>query len=242
MTFRLICRTLLGLALLTIVQSDSRAQLRGTTGAQPTQFGAVGATPFGGTTGQSTFGRTTGAASPFGQRTGGFGQNTGFGTQRAGLGQSQFGGQDFFVGSDAQQLRNQQAARNAALQRAGQFNFNIENLNQQRNAQQRGQGGQNQKPPVRVKLRPLFDVPTITSAELSAGVQSRVADSLPERFDSSAEISMAGGVATVSGSVASEYDKKLLAKMLAIQPGVMQVDNQLTVESAQEALQLGPAQ
>ncbi len=57
--------------------------------------------------------------------------------------------------------------------------------------------------------------------------QLRVA---PENVNIQLKNTPSGTVATVSGNVASEKDKKLLQQLILLEPGIDRVENQLNIE------------
>jgi len=148
--------------------------------------------------------------------------------------------QDNFVGSDAQQLRNQLNNRNPGQMRRAMFDFAIENFNEMRESRRQERADRNQKPSVRVQLRPLFTVAQPSASALAAQASAQLRKFLPTTVDA-ARISIRGGTATISGVVKSEYDKQLAAKMLSLQPGISQIENQLTIEPVQAERLLLPA-
>ncbi len=201
-------------------------------------------------TAQNRFGGATQQNQSQQNQQGGFGQ----GVQRSfgsspqsgqGPGRQPSGGlqggnrQDNFVGSDVQQIRNQQQNRTQNQARRAMFNFAIESFNEMRESRRQQSGGGNQKPPVRVQLRPLFAVSQPSARELTARANSQFNKALPSTV-AETRISVSAGIATISGTVKTEYDKQLAAKMLSLQPGIAQVENRLTIEPVQAAPLLLP--
>ena len=172
------------------------------------------------------------------QRSPGFSQSRNQGRQGANFGGRQ---QDNFVGSDAQQIRNQQNNRNRGMARRAMFDFAIESFNEMRQSRNQQHSGGNQRPPMHVKIQPLFAVPQPTANELASQVRSQLEKTLPKTITAS-HISVNNGTATIVGSVENAYDKQLAAKMLSLQPGISQVENRLTILSDQAEPLLLPAQ
>lgn len=85
-------------------------------------------------------------------------------------------------------------------------------------------------PSVRTRLRADIQTPARSPQRLSAQVQRRVMASTPasRRVDGFA-VTVTDGVATVSGTVASERDRRMAELVLRLEPGVRQVDNQIVV-------------
>ncbi len=218
---------------------------------QQNQRSGLGQSAFGTTNQQSGFGLVQqGLGSSLQGRIGGsqqgpFGQANGLGRQGFNQNQGLVGGQDGFVGSDAQQVRDMQRARNPRQGRRALFDFAIESLNEMRESRRERDAQRNQTPPVRVRLRPLFAVGQPSTAALSSNTAESLNKALPNRA-AAARVSVQGNEATIQGAVSSEYDKQLAAKVLSLQPGIYEVNNQLTVEpgqavSPQSGLRLAPA-
>ncbi len=187
-------------------------------------FGASG--QFGGQRQQGQFGLG---------RAGGRGQSRNQGRQGGNFGS----GQDYFVGSDAQQVRRQRNSSNQGQRPRAMIDYSLENLNDMRGASRQSSSG-NTKSPVRVQLRPLFTIPQLSASQLTARASTQLRKALPTTV-AGAQISVSDGTATIAGTVRSEYDKQLVARMLSLQPGISQVENRLTIESGREAPLLFPA-
>ncbi len=230
----------LSLALLMIVGgTEVRAQNRSTsTFPQQNQQSALGTGSQGtfGNTGQSALGQSVLGQGQQGA-TGGFGQA---GNQGTNARRPPAGGQDGFVGTDAQQIRNQQNNGNQRQRRRAMFDFAVESLNEMRESRRRYRANRNKKPPVRVQLRPLFAVQQPSASELTTRVRTQLGKALPSTL-AAAQISVSGSIATIEGRAKSEYDKQLAAKMLSLQPGISQVENRLTIEPGQVEPLLFPA-
>ncbi len=188
-----------------------------------------------GTIGQGTtgIGQSSIGQSAFGQT--GIGAQTGVGGQRFG-GQTgvnqQVGGQDGFVGSDADQVRNQFG--NQRQQRRAMFDFAIESLNEMRES--RRQREQNSRSsPVRVKVRPLFRVRPTPAPVLANRVLENLGRAMPDGI-AATRVSVEGTTAILEGNVAGDYESKLAAKMVSLTPGIYNVENRLTTQASAEAV------
>jgi len=225
-----VCRlVLIGVMALGVV--DAQAQNRGNANvSQQNQQGGFGQ----GT--QSGFGATgQGQSSLSGQGQsgrGGVGQQ-GLAGQQQNARQQQGGRQDAFIGSDAEQIRNQLRNQNPGQRRRAVFDFAIESLNEQRESRRQQRSQRNASPLVRVQLRPLFTVTQPSSAELTTRVRSQLSRALPESVAAAPQVSVSQGTATLRGQVKNDYDRQLMAKMVSLQPGISQVENQLTIEPGQ---------
>jgi hypothetical protein len=216
-------------------QNRGSANQRGQTGGGQSgfgqsSFGRGGQSSFGGATGgrgQSRGGTGFGSGAFGGGGGTGFGGNTGgaaFGTNQAGI-----GGQDNFLGGDAAQTQNFFRNLSGGQRRNATFDFMIENLNEMRDRGNRGGSGE-RTPPVRVKLRPAFEMSPDTMAQVTSEVQSRLATSLAEQGVADSRVSSDGRAMTLEGRVATEHQKALIEKMLSLEPGVSTIENRLVVD------------
>jgi len=204
-------------------------------GIQATNAGQMGTSPrnLGGTSGGGRGGVGGGGQQGgFGQ--GGFGQ-AGQQGQALGPGGQQ---QDQFIGRDAQDARNVLDTLNGRDRRNFMFDMLVENLSEMRDQGRRFEAQNTTPTPARVRLVPAFTAPTIVSTGAPATVvQARLNQTvtLPELPGvSGPNVSMNGRVATVTGTVATEHDRKLVEKLISIQAGVSTVDNQLVVATPAE--------
>jgi len=120
------------------------------------------------------------------------------------------------------------------------IDYSVENLNSQRASSRVSTSDRFKKPPIQVQLRPLFAVQQSSASELTTRASVRLNKALPTTV-AGTQISVSDGIATIEGTVQSEYDRQLAAKILSLQPGISQVENRLTIESGQVAPLLLPA-
>lgn len=89
-------------------------------------------------------------------------------------------------------------------------------------------GGEQQKR-LPTRLRVSFSHPTVSAGVANSSLQQRVGLlSIP-----GVSVAVAGQVATVRGTVASEDQRRMVARFVSLEPGVTQVDNQLQVREGQ---------
>jgi hypothetical protein len=81
--------------------------------------------------------------------------------------------------------------------------------------------------PPRLQLG--FSAPARPSVEMSATVLQHLQAALPSLDPNWFEVSVAEGVATLRGTVASERDRKMAALLVGFEPGIARVQNELTV-------------
>lgn len=174
-----------------------------------------------------------------GQTGGGFG-GAGFGGGASGFGGQggfgQTGGGSGFVGRDSADVRSMFDNMSA---QAGEFLNRVErsfNRNAGRNADQ----GSDQRPPVRVKLRLGFTPTVNRSATAGQGV-ARAMGLLSANGVTGVEARLQGGEVVLRGEVASASDRLLAEKIVALEPGVTRVQNQLRVAGAGPELAPPPA-
>jgi hypothetical protein len=184
--------------------------------------------------------------SAFGQGMGS-GMNSAFGNQM-GMGNGQFGlggpnqqtspfsqssndlfRPDGFVGRDAADVRATNQSMQGREQRGGMFDMMIENLNEMRDARRRWREQRNAPPPVRVRLEPAFDAPRPPVGETALGIQARLNDTFAKRAMTGATAQVSGRTAILQGAVGSDHERALAEQLASLEPGVSQVQNQLTV-------------
>jgi hypothetical protein len=204
--------------------------------------------------GASGFGAGNGGGSGFGNSSfggSGFGSNSGFGNSGMGMGGSSFGqsglncnnqsglgngrggGQQFqqggFVGRDANDVRAGFQSTDRVPGQGGMLDQMIENLNEMRESRRRWREQRNAPPPIRVKLVPNIESPRASAARTPPAVQMRVNRMLAAHSMADAQIQIAGQVATLQGSVSTPHEAALAEQLALLEPGIVQVQNQLTV-------------
>ncbi|WP_146396621.1 BON domain-containing protein [Pseudobythopirellula maris] len=209
-------------------------------------FGASGSTGFGqssGGFGTSGFGSSGSSLSGFGSsgfgQSGGLGQSgfgqSGFGQSgfgQSGLGQSGAGGQGAFIGRSGDSM---QSLMQSMGQGANNFLNRFENT--VNSALNRGDANnaEQPRPQVRVKLNVAFTTPAsaMPAADMVVG---EVSERYELRGLDGANVELTDRTAVLTGEVATADERLLAEKMLAIEPGVSQVVNQLTVRGEAEAV------
>ena len=103
------------------------------------------------------------------------------------------------------------------------------------NTGQFGQGNQNrsinQRTPVRPQFQIAFTVPPVPAQKIESSLTASVLK-LPQLSYSNETITLNvddKGVVTMSGTVNSEREKKLLEAFVSMEPGVRKIENELTV-------------
>jgi len=95
--------------------------------------------------------------------------------------------------------------------------------------------------PIRVQLRPAFNVPRPAVAVVAANVRGRVAQAFAGGAIPAPEVSVeSDGVVVLRGTVASDYDRMVAEKVAAMQSGVAEVRNELTINESAAADSQGP--
>ena len=189
--------------------------------------------------GQSGFGQSSFGQSGFGQS--GFGQSGlgssgfgggGFGTSGfsgQGFGQSQYGnnaqGGQAFVGRDSSDM---QAVFNQLGQSSNQF---FQQLNRTMGRGRRNSAQQeNVKRPIRVQLHVAFDHVRPQPAALATTVRSRLDTLLTRRNIVAPDVEVVGDTVILRGTAPNESQRLVIEKLVALEPGVAAVENQMTVE------------
>jgi hypothetical protein len=205
----------------------------GSSGFGSTGFGSSG---FGGSGLGSSFGST------FGSGLGGFGSSS-FGS---GFGSSTFGSQGFgsggqsFVGRDSADMAN---VWNQLGQASTQY-FNQMNRSMSRSSSRNGQEAtakiKNVNQTMRVNLQVAFTPERPSQAALAETIRTRLGRILAVQDIVAPQLTMEGDVAVLRGVAASESQRLVLEKLIALEPGVRAVRNEMTV-AAPSATELSPA-
>jgi hypothetical protein len=187
--------------------------------------------------GSSGFGSSGFGSSSFGSSFGsGFGGMGGFGSSSfgsSGFGSSSFGtsgaGGQNFVGRDSADMANVWNQ----LGRAGTQYFNQMNrsMNRGNNAasQQQAATVQNTPQPMLVNLRVAFTPRRPTAAALSDAIRTRLARILASQNIVAPQLTMEGDVAVLRGVAATDSQRLVLEKLVAMEPGVSAVRNEMTI-------------
>lgn len=198
--------------------------------------GANGQTqPFSGGIGQNQQGGGGANPSGFGNRSG----------QQGGAGQGAQGNRQHqgLVGRDAEDVRQNARNFSSGDRRRATFDLIVENLNEMRESRRRWRSQQRQPSPVRIQLRPAFRFTPLSSTTVRSELQQRL-DTLPVSDETATgstpinstatvrpQIEMNDRTATLRGTVSSEHQRALLARLVSLEPGVSNVENLLTVET-----------
>jgi PPE-repeat protein len=209
----------------------------GSSGFGNSGFGnsGVGSGGFGGSGfGNSGFGNSAFGGSGFGNS--GFGNsgfgNSGFGNSgfgNSGFGSGQYGGGQAFVGRDATDMQNvfQQTSR-------AQMQF-FNNMNRQMSRNNRNRtptAPQNPPQPMRVEVRTAFAAPQPTSEAVANTLRRRLAKILADHNMSQPVLTVQGGTAVLTGVATSDSERQVIAQLVAMEPGVRAVRNEMTVADA----------
>jgi hypothetical protein len=184
-------------------------------------FGGMGGGFGGGGMGGSGFGGSGFGNSGFGGGQSGFGGNMGFGNNGGG-----YGGQQNFVGRDA----NDMQATFGQMGRASTQFFNNMNRNMRSNSRRSTKKTvQNAAQPTRVAVKVAFDPPRPSSSQMALDIRTRLAKLLAANHMSQPTVSMEGDTVVVSGTAASENERDVISQLLAIEPSVRNVRNEMTI-------------
>ena len=197
--------------------------------------GGLGSSGFGGGMGSSGFG------------SGGFGSSglggSGFGTSGggSGFGQNSFGnnqqGGQNFVGRDSSDMASvfNQLGRNSN-QFFQQLNRTMGGgRNRNSNSQE-----DNAALLVRVRLDVAFDHPPVQPTVVATAVRDRLETVLARRSIVAPEVEMNGDTVVLRGIAPSESQRLVIEKLVSLEPGVAEIDNQMTVASETPATEPSP--
>lgn len=187
---------------------------------------ASGAGNFGtGTTGGG-FGRGGGMAT--GQQ-GGVMQGSGglMGTNQQGPGGAGAG----FVGNDAMDAQSMFQNMNGRQRQRALFDMALQSLNEMRDSRRDRRRQRRQPPPARVALIPQIDIAPLTPPETASSLADQMTRVMNVRGSGDVSVTMQGRTAVLSGTVATAHDKALAEKLAALEPGVSEVENNVTVRA-----------
>lgn len=141
-----------------------------------------------------------------------------------------------FVGRDAGDVRQgfESQGRRGGGQMLDQM---IENLNEMRDSRRRWREQNAAPPPVRVQLRPSFAVPPQVAARSTGETHLRLGRMMQHQGVISPQVEFGGRTVVLRGTVATEHDRALVGQLAALEPGVSQVENLLTVQTPPAAPQ-----
>lgn len=180
--------------------------------------------------GSGGFGSGGFGSSPFGA--GGFG-SSGFGGSalgNQGFGTSTYGGGQSFVGRDSGDM----AAVFSQMGQAGTQFFNQMNRNTNRSNRTQQPAASSQNPPqiVRVDLRVAFNSPRPAPADLTNTIRTRLGKILADHNIAQPIVTMEGDIAVLGGVAATDSQRLVLEKLVALEPGVREVRNEMVVAPA----------
>jgi PPE-repeat protein len=178
--------------------------------------------------GNSGFGSSGFGSSGFGNSgmgRSGFG-NSGFGN--SGFGGGQYGGGTNFVGRDATDMQGTfgQASR-AQTQFFNNMNRQMSRNNRNRNAKKTTSNASQQ---LRLDLKVGFNVPSASSnPALAEQIRTRITAIAAQRKMSQPLLTIQGDTAVITGTAASDSERIVIGQLVAMEPGVRDVQNLMSV-------------
>ncbi|MGI9458336.1 MAG: hypothetical protein ACR2NU_17380, partial [Aeoliella sp.] len=151
----------------------------------------------------------------------GIGNNSAFGGQSA-------AGSSGFVGRDSADVTGM---FDSMTRQSQQFTDVISRIDRTINRGNQNSGEQ-VRSKVRVRLKVAFDTPLAAPSEAAAVFDWRMRKILAERQFENVTYAREGSAVTIFGTVASEFDRKVVEKLVAIDPSVQSVMNQTTVSES----------
>lgn len=103
------------------------------------------------------------------------------------------------------------------------------------------QGNQQGKKTIRATVKPDFVLPAGSVPAVTSRIEERISRSPIQDRLRNLDIRVVGGEVTLRGSVATEADKRLMERLMKLEPGVDSVRNELTVVAAPVQLESVPA-
>jgi BON domain len=175
--------------------------------------------------------------SGMGSGMGGSGFGSGMGSGMSGFGNSGLGGlggtgttnqqgNQGFIGRDNSEMTSifNQLGRNSN-QFFQQMNRNMGRGNRNRNTSQE----ENAALAVRVRLDVAFDRPQAQPAAVGTAVRGRLDKLLTRRNIATPSVEVVGDTVVLRGVAKSESQRLVIEKLVSLEPGVMSVENQMTV-------------
>ncbi len=144
-------------------------------------------------------------------------------------------GSSSFVGADDSTTGGSNAGRsNRRLSATNARGFGGQSPNANANRGGMMPGGRSPYGQAAAEVQPVltlgFDYAPPAIPNLGGQVTARLERTGAIKLAAPLDVQLADGVAVVRGTVASEHDRLLLAQLLALEPGVRRVDNQLEVK------------
>ena len=214
--------------MVTPANSQSIGGGQGPTGSNLTSGVGFGNAGFGGSSGIGG-GLGTGSFGQGGLGQGGLGSSgfggTGFGGQ-TGFGQGGFGQSNSgFVGRDSSEVTSM--FQNMARQ--GQQFMNRVERSINRNSRNTRDTGETTQQQVRVKLKVGFTPPAASTSPMTTAMGERLGKVLAGREVVNLGVLQDGSRITLTGVATSDFERRLVEQLVAQQPGITGVTNQMTV-------------
>jgi hypothetical protein len=92
-----------------------------------------------------------------------------------------------------------------------------------------GSGAANTEPAIRTRLRSAVEVPPLQPTYIQARANQRFYRAPDRAGVDNVAVTMQGGTAIVTGTVASERDRRMSELLMRLEPGVRRVDNRVIV-------------
>jgi hypothetical protein len=103
------------------------------------------------------------------------------------------------------------------------------------------QGNQQGKKTIRATVKPDFVLPAGSVPAVTSRIEERISRSPIQDRLRNLDIRVVGGEVTLRGNVATEADKRLMERLMKLEPGVDSVRNELTVVASPIQLESVPA-
>ena len=136
-----------------------------------------------------------------------------------------------FVGRDADDVRAGFESQSGRRGTTGMLDMMVENLNEMRDSRRRWREQNAAPPPIRVQLRPAFDLPVGTALHSAPEIQTRLTKQMTKLGVGSPQTELQGRTLVVRGVVATERDRELISRLALLEPGVSQVENLLEIQA-----------
>jgi hypothetical protein len=199
----------------------SGSGMSGGFGGMSGMSGGMGSSGFGGGMGSSGFGGMGGGMGSSGFGNSGMGSNSMFGNSSNGM-----GGQQNFIGRDAGDM---QAAFGQMTKASTQYMNNMNRNMRSGNRKSAKKPTQSAGQPMRVEVKVAFNPPRLSSDQMARDVRTRLTKLLVANHMSQPTVIMEGDTVVLRGAAASENERDIISQLLAMEPGIRNVRNEMNV-------------
>jgi osmotically-inducible protein OsmY len=101
-----------------------------------------------------------------------------------------------------------------------------------RNRQQNQGDDDNERPPVRIRLQVGFTPPRAAPSVVATNINTRLAQLAVDHSLGQPQVSVEGGTVVLRGVAESESQRRVLERLIMLEPGVLSVRNEMVLAGA----------